>query len=406
MAVETGYSKVATNGLTFAYDTGDTRNSYLGRPTFNILGGAGMSTYNNVPGSVSSNLYTTNETYRGATVWRQDLTALDSSGAGWLSNANNPGIGVVTAGGGGNANQYSGHSIFFKPLFTTAGCPVFTQYSNIGGWQSSCNFEDMGDGWFRSYVLWYDTVSRSDGKYWAINPLSTGVGQTMTVYWAGPFREDLNSTSISQFINGDRTTTQAVIDVARYNSFTVNNSPFTSPAINPQLIFDGSDDYLDLSPSSVVPGNEISVEFVAAWNGSLQPNSIIAGGTSANQDLSLHLPWSDGNVYWDAGRPFNRIFKFAQPSEYLGNHHWVCTKNASTGIMEIYLDGNLWHSGGGLTSTIPSMGELNIGRYTNGSFRGYFYKGNVYVAKIYNRALSAGEVRSNYNHYKTRFNLP
>jgi len=50
MAVGTGYSKVTTNGLVFAYDTSDTRNSYRGRPTNNLLAGSGMSTYNNVPG--------------------------------------------------------------------------------------------------------------------------------------------------------------------------------------------------------------------------------------------------------------------------------------------------------------------------------------------------------------------
>jgi hypothetical protein len=406
MAVGTGYSKVTTNGLTFAYDTGDTYNSYLGRPTTNILANAGMSIYNNVPGSVSATLTTTGETYRGAPVYVETLTALDGSGASWLSGCNNPGIGVVTSGGGGTGGVYTGHSIFFKPTVPMCGCPCYTNYSNIGGWQSNCNIENMGDGWFRAYVLWYDTVSRSDGKYWAINPASTSVGQTVTIYWAGPFREDLNSTTISQFVNGTRSTSQAVVDIGAGRSMTVNNNPFTSPAINPQLNFDGSDDYLDLTPSSVASGNEISVEFVCAWNGGLQYNSIIAGGAGGNQDLSLHLPWSDGVVYWDAGRPFNRINKFAQPSEYLGNHHWVCTKNANTGIMEIYLDGNLWHSGGGLTSSIPSLDEVNIGRYTNGSFRGYYYKGNVYVAKIYSRALTAGEVRDNYNHYKTRFNLP
>ena len=39
MAVGQGYSKTATNGLIFAYDTGDTRNSFLGRPTTNLMSG-------------------------------------------------------------------------------------------------------------------------------------------------------------------------------------------------------------------------------------------------------------------------------------------------------------------------------------------------------------------------------
>ena len=394
-----------TNGLVFAYDVADTRNSYLGRPTSNVLANAGMSIYNNVPGNVSATLTATGETYRGATVYKQTLTAADASGASYLSGCNNPGIGVVTGGGGGNANQYSGHSIYFKTTVPMCGCPCYTNYSNIGGWQSNCNIEDVGDGWFRAYVLWYNTITQGDGKYWAINPASTSVGQTVTIYWAGPFREDLNSQTISQFVNGSRSTSQAVIDIAASRTMTVNNNPFTTPAINPQLTFDGSDDYLNLDVNSIPTGNQITVEFIAAWNGGLQPNSIIAGGAGGNQDLSLHLPWSDGNVYWDAGRPFNRIYKAASSSEYLGNHHWVCTKNANTGVMEIYLDGNLWHSGGGLTSAMPSLSSASIGRYDNGSFQGYYYKGNIYVAKVYNRALSAGEVKQNFNHYKTRYNI-
>jgi hypothetical protein len=295
MAVETGYSKIITNGLTFAYDTGDTRNSYLGRPTSNLLAGASMSTYNNVSGDVSSNLYTTSETYRGATVWRQDLTALNGTGASYLSGGNNPGIGVVTSGGGGNANQYSGHSIFFKPLFSTTGCPVYTNYSNIGGWQSSCNYEDMGDGWFRAYVLWYASTTQSDGKYWAINPLSTASGQTMTVYWAGPFREDLNSTSISQFVNGTRSDSQAVIDVTGRSTVTAYNNPFTNPAINPQLTFDGTDDYI--SPNSFTPSSSgLTLSVVARINSSSGAwVRFFDFGNGANSDNLLLCRYSDSS---------------------------------------------------------------------------------------------------------------
>lgn len=178
-----------------------------------------------------------------------------------------------------------------------------------------------------------------------------------------------------------------------------------TPKATGALVFDGTDDYLDISTSSIPTGNEITIEIVCA-NGGLQNNSIIAGGAGGNQDLSLHLPWSDGNVYWDAGRPFNRIYKYAQPSEYVGNHYWVCTKNAFSGIMKIFLDGNLWHSGGGQTSPLPAMGEVNIGRYTNGSYRGYYYNGNVFVLNVYNKELTQTEITNNYRQYKTRFNLP
>lgn len=391
------------NGLIFHFDTGDIYNSYLGRPTTNMQDGS-MSVYNNVSGDVLWTLTTTGEYYRGAPVYKEVLTPVSSSGVSWLTAGNNPGIGVVTGGGGGTGGRYTGHSIFFKPTVPLHSSPIYTQYSNIGGWQSSSNYEDMGDGWFRAHVLWYDTVTRSDGKYWAINPLTASLNVPITIYWAGPFKEDLNSTTISQYIYGTRSATQGLKDLTNVHSLDLSNVTFSTD-VRPKIQFDGSDDYINLPPSAVPTGNEITIEIVTSWSGGLQNNSIIAGG-SGNQDLSLHLPSSDGNVYWDCGSPFNRINKtVASSADYLGNHHWVVSKNAATGIMRIYLDGALWHYGGGQTSTIPSLASVSIGRYDNGSFRGYHYKGDIPVLKIYNKELTPEEVHKNYLHYKDRFSL-
>jgi hypothetical protein len=283
--------------------------------------------------------------------------------------------------------------------------PIFLHYSNIGGWQSCCDQpEDMGDGWFRARVLWFNTINGNDGKYWAINPLSASLNVPITIYWAGPFKEDLNSTTISQYVYGTRSVTQGLKDFSNNHSLDLTNVTFNLDT-NPKINFDGSDDYITLPSSAVPTGNQITIEIVSSWSGGLQNNSIIAGG-SGNQDLSLHLPWSDGNVYWDCGSPFNRIFKTVSSSaDYLGNHHWVVSKNATTGIMRIYLDGTLWHYGGGQTSTIPSLASVSIGRYDNGSFRGYYYKGDIPVLKIYNKELTPEEVHKNYLHYKSRYGL-
>lgn len=397
MAVGTGYSKVTTDGLVFAYDTGDTRNSYLGRPTTNV-NTYPLYIYNNVPGNVSSTLTATSETYRGATVYRQTLTALDASGASYLSNGSNPGIGVYTyPGGGGNANQYSGHSIFFKTTVPMASCPCYTNYSNIGGWQSGCNIEDMGDGWFRPYVLWYNTSTQVDGKFWAINPLSTSVGQTVTIYWAGQFREDLNSTSISQFVNGTRSDSQAIIDLTGGSTMTVANNPFSSPAINPQLNFDGSNDTISIpsNSSNNVTGN-ITMELVLNRNSGTDgvpihkdfqyTIRILGDGRIAYADSSL---WSYASFGYHGNIPSGQ------------NNHVVAIKSGS--LVTIYLNGNVVVSqtfGGAITQT---SNALYIGSYAGSSI---FFSGQIPVAKVYNRALSLTEIRDNYNHYKTRFNLP
>jgi hypothetical protein len=168
------------------------------------------------------------------------------------------------------------------------------------------------------------------------------------------------------------------------------------------ISFDGTDDYFDLPTSAIPTGYLITIEIVTKGINSYPNSSIIAGGTGGNQDLNIHLPWGDGNLYWDVGRPFNRIYKAVSPSELTGLHHWVFTKNASTGIMNIYLDGNLWHTGGGQTSTIPAMGVVNLGRYNIGNGGLYYYNASLSVLNIYNKDLSSSEVLRNYNSYKRR----
>jgi hypothetical protein len=168
------------------------------------------------------------------------------------------------------------------------------------------------------------------------------------------------------------------------------------------LSFDGTDDYFDLPTSAIPTGYLITIEIVTKGINSYPNSSIIAGGTGGNQDLNIHLPWGDGNLYWDVGRPFNRIYKAVSPSELTGLHHWVFTKNASTGIMNIYLDGNLWHTGGGQTSTIPAMGVVNLGRYNIGNGGLYYYNASLSVLNIYNKDLSPSEILRNYNSYKRR----
>ena len=181
------------------------------------------------------------------------------------------------------------------------------------------------------------------------------------------------------------------------------NGPAFNNSNGGSIVFDGTDDYGILNPSCIPTGNEISISF---WNYGInaQNSSIIASSqNSSEQTLNIHLPWSNSYIYWDCGSPFNRINKEATPSEYQGWHHWVFTKNASTGNMSIYLDGLLWHSGTGLTSTIPAMDIARIGSYWNNSIN---HNGRIAQCLIYNRALNATEIQQNYQATKDKFQGP
>ena len=406
MAVGQGYSKTATNGLVFAYDTGDTRNSFLGRPTTNLMEGYGLSNYNNVPGSVTTNLTQTNDTYRGAPVWIQTLTPLDGSGVSWLSNGNNPGLGVVTSGGGGTANRYTGFSIFYKPTVPMYSIPIFLAYSNIGGWQcNTCPPEDMGDGWFRAKVLWYDTTTRSDGKYWAINPLSATLNTPITVYWAGPFKEDLNSQYISQYTPTSRSNTQSLLALAGGNSVSVADVSFNS---NLQITFDGTNDHITISSFSLNPNtNGFTYETILT--------SAVAN-TSYGSWKNLVGMGGGSNVYGILVEADSRGYRLDVP-DTSGNRIGVTTNinipantnihivwSWENGVFKFYENGVLQVNSNQGAYSAPNITGVAFGTGINVS-NGYWY-GNQFVNKMYSRALTAGEITQNYNHYKTRFNLP
>jgi hypothetical protein len=166
--------------------------------------------------------------------------------------------------------------------------------------------------------------------------------------------------------------------------------------------FDGSDDYGALPNSAIPTGNQITISFWTEID-NVQNSSIIAGTVNSSvQNLNIHLPWGDGNVYWDCGTIFQRIFYTPTTAEKTGWHNWVFTLNASTGIMKIYLDGVSKQSGTGKTSVVPTMGTVSLARFYSGL---YYYNGKIANTLIYSTALTAAQVLQNFNAQKSRFGL-
>lgn len=156
-------------------------------------------------------------------------------------------------------------------------------------------------------------------------------------------------------------------------------------------------DYVEVPQSAFATlNNQISVLFWAYGDPAQLPqnNTIIFEGYNEAQKrvLNVHLPWSDQNVYWDAGITngnYDRINKAAPASIYEGGwHHWAFVKNATTGIMQIYLDGTLWHSGTGNTGLMEGVKYFRIGR---GIENNYYY-GSIDDFALFNKALDPATI--------------
>jgi hypothetical protein len=397
---------IVTNGLVFYYDMNNYQKSWNGVPTTNLVGD-GMSIYNNVPGDVSASLVTTGEYYRGAPIYKLTLTPTTSTGVSYLTAGGNPGIGVVSGGGGGTANRYTGHAIFYRSTVSMHSTPLYTNYSNISGWGAGSlglhRSVNMGDGWYRGEVLWYDTVTRSDGKYWAINPAGATLNVPIHIFWAGPFKEDRNDSAfVSPYVPSTRSTTQALLDLTNGSVATVSNLTYNSD--NTFNFTYSNPSYITVPLSTAFNKTEGTMDF---W---VYPTRYNGGnGYFVNREDSTP---NAADWFWIG--PYSDYFYFR-----IGNGSDCCSNDLSFGAgaqsviplntwtnmcftwkinstSAIYKNGILYTSRN--IGNIPSTNPANNGRIGLGHANAddYFH-GKMPSVSIYNRQLSASEVFQNFS---------
>jgi hypothetical protein len=118
--------------------------------------------------------------------------------------------------------------------------------------------------------------------------------------------------------------------------------------------------------------------------------------SAGNRILNAHMPWSDSNVYWDAGyggTSYDRINKVATTSEIEGKwNHWAFTKNIVTGTMKIYLNGVVWHNAIGKTKRMTDIKAFRIGK---GNWSGsQTYEGQLDEFSVFNAELSQATIQA------------
>ncbi|MEZ5046295.1 MAG: LamG-like jellyroll fold domain-containing protein [Chitinophagaceae bacterium] len=153
--------------------------------------------------------------------------------------------------------------------------------------------------------------------------------------------------------------------------------------------------YMQSSPNSFSGfNNEISICFWSYGNPSFLPqNTSVLYITNAqnHRQVNIHHPWSNENIYWDCGSggSYDRINKLALANEYKGQwNHYAFTKNTSTGLMNIYINGVLWHSGTG--KTIPvNLENLIVG--ANNNYVNNYY-GHIDDLQVWDKELSQNDI--------------
>lgn len=164
-------------------------------------------------------------------------------------------------------------------------------------------------------------------------------------------------------------------------------------------------DFIGIDPAPLAGlSDAVTITFRTFGGPGLPQNTSLleAVGANGQRILNIHLPWSNGRIYWDAGSDggtYDRIDKAANTADYQGGWtDWAFVKNAATGSMKIYKNGVLWHSGNGMTRPLSGIVRMRVASDWNG---GNPYPGMIDGLNIFNTEVSAATIAAWYDRKTT-----
>jgi hypothetical protein len=420
MPTSSAPNTLGESNLVFAYDTGDTVNSFRGQPTTNDYGsnfrdftGTGYSPYGE---------WVSTEPTRFTKTYYPNLNTPIGPGGTLVEESGTAGYHHLSRYGGGEESGAHSLSCYIYPLVSgiTDFCigmlgdsnnnirfnldtRVITYGGGISntnafirdvpgypGWlRVGANIEGRGGGWVGCFG--YSSYTSYTGTAGGKKAYITGIQYEYT-------------TQPTPFVAGTRSATQGLLPLVGNSTINLSNVSFNS---NAQLVFDGTNDYVDcgaIQPFDLSARN-VTWEAVVKFNDSSGVEAVITR-------------WSNsiGTVWWFGRYPTTKIhLAFIINGSYYdyysngdigttpGYHHIVATLNNT--VLTYYINGVLDSTDTVTAGTWTSDSDpsLIIGAQDQGAAANI--NGEIPVAKIYNRVLTAQEVKQNYQQYKTRFNL-
>jgi hypothetical protein len=393
MPTSVGPNPSADNSIVFSYDVGDTSNSYIGEPTVNLLYSPGATNLINGAGDI----------YGRCT--KTDL------GNGKYKFVNN-GTGFSTV------RVYTNQSDLINGA--TYGCSVY--FEDLIG-SISIDWCDTGITGINSSTSpsgrlgGYGTRATYDGPYYFLD-INFDSGGSVTLF--NPQVE--YKSHITPFVAGTRSATQGLLPLISNTSIDLSNVSFDS---NAQIVFDGTDDYVDLGSYLYnIDTSILSIEMVFKTNINTTSDRILLGWQE-NEYPHGYIVLGNFTGYWgnesisfyNEGPGTTALsFAYTNGHSFLSDtlyHHVVFILQTSN--YKIYIDGvevpvNPSFRNGSQSTVMPS----NLFGYgttpsvvlgTGSDPAGGFFNGQIPITKIYNTALSTDQVQQNYRQYKSRFNL-
>jgi hypothetical protein len=173
------------------------------------------------------------------------------------------------------------------------------------------------------------------------------------------------------------------------NTGTITNGPTFNSSNDGSILFDGVDDYINLFP--LTSTSSLTIDF--CFKNSSGGIKVITGMYNGGPDWWIGI-WEDNKFRFSFGSPS----KAEVNSPFTVNdgliRHASCVYDKNSNTILLYINGTLQSTGSTPSTVTQPVGNLTIGKF--GDLDAYYWPGNIYNYKIYNRALSATEVLQNY----------
>jgi hypothetical protein len=201
------------------------------------------------------------------------------------------------------------------------------------------------------------------------------------------------------FVDGTRSNTQAILDLTNNNTITASSLTYNSDGT---FSFNGSSSYLSpnvISDSMLTTGSwtmSAVVKFYTVNRGI--DNAIFGHGTAANSQ-GLHLAERSGYVY------FGMYANDLGGSKPISANTWfeiTFVFDFATKLKTIYVNGE-YDTSRGSVGYSGAGSNFRIGQYP--WYARHTANGEISAVRIYNRALTAAEVRQNFNALRGRYGI-
>jgi hypothetical protein len=187
-------------------------------------------------------------------------------------------------------------------------------------------------------------------------------------------------------------------NLAGSNNLTLSNGLQSNTSNSGYFISDGTDDGLVTPDASNLDLSTFTLEGWVWWNQHKNYGSLLVKGPGGSGHLfnycfffyasSLSFGFGDGNNFYNAS--------IATPTTNAW-HHISGTYDGA--VLKFYLDGVLQAENGIVATPYQNTSDLNVIQ------NAYPIDGRVAIAKVYNRALTADEVKENFSAQRNRFGI-